>query len=92
MDVNMPGMDGNEVTQQLRHFYLTQGGLQLRDQPIVAAVTGQADEETLRSCFQSGMNMVLSKPVEIESLVFVCSQADFTSSEEIARLEQERKR
>jgi CheY-like chemotaxis protein len=60
MDVQMPGIDGPEATQQLRDA----GFLKL---PILA-LTG-SNKEALEACLASGMNGVVHKPFTQASLI-----------------------
>jgi two-component system, CAI-1 autoinducer sensor kinase/phosphatase CqsS len=62
IDVNMPGMGGVEATSLIR----------ARDDryariPIIA-LTAQADMEAVRECLRSGMNEVVTKPVQVGAL------------------------
>jgi signal transduction histidine kinase/CheY-like chemotaxis protein/HPt (histidine-containing phosphotransfer) domain-containing protein len=62
MDVQMPLLDGNEVTRRIR------GDLNLRSLPIVALTAGTlAGERTL--CLQAGMNDFVSKPFDPPVLI-----------------------
>jgi CheY-like chemotaxis protein len=64
MDCNMPFMDGYEATREIRQYLYT---LNIR-QPIIVAVTGHTEPEYVKTAIESGMNMVLSKPVDKEVL------------------------
>ncbi len=57
MDVQMPDMDGLEVTRWIR----AQPGLE--HLPVIA-MTANAREQDRRSCMEAGMNDFLTKPVE----------------------------
>ena len=62
MDCNMPLMDGYDSTLAIRE-YLYKHNL---PQPIIAAVTGHTEDSYVDKAIQSGMNQVLSKPVQID--------------------------
>ena len=62
MDVQMPDMDGLEVTRQVR------GKLGLHDLPIVALTAGALTEERKRA-LAAGMDDFLSKPLDPQGLV-----------------------
>lgn len=55
-DIDMPGMDGNEVARQIRTWDES-------DTPIVA-ITGSIDDRIHRELF----NLILSKPFTLDSL------------------------
>lgn len=57
MDINMPDMDGYDVTRQIRAFN--------PDIPIIA-LTALNSAEILNKAEQSGMNFVLNKPYNFE--------------------------
>jgi PAS domain S-box-containing protein len=61
LDLGMPGMDGFELARQLRAQQNT------RD-VLLVALTGWAQEEDRRRCFEAGFDGHLSKPVELEAL------------------------
>jgi two-component system, sensor histidine kinase len=61
LDVQMPEMDGLEVTRQLR-------AMPLAAQPFVIAMTASAAEDDRRACTEAGMNAFLSKPVSLSTL------------------------
>ncbi|MCW8109762.1 ATP-binding protein [Alteromonas ponticola] len=62
MDVQMPGMDGLQATQQIRKSALNLGT------PIIA-VTAHAFKEEQERLLASGMDDYLPKPIEIGNLV-----------------------
>jgi len=64
MDVQMPGMDGYEVTRTIRDQ------LGLGHLPVIA-LTADARESERKKCELSGMDDFLSKPFEAEAL-FTC--------------------
>ena len=63
-DLHMPGMDGFELTRQLRAAELENGGART---PIVA-VTANAMRGEEERCLAAGMDAYLAKPVAIERL------------------------
>lgn len=64
MDVRMPVMDGLEATRQIR-------ALQRPDASVIPiiAMTANAFEEDVMSTKKAGMNVHLSKPLNIETLI-----------------------
>lgn len=66
MDVEMPGMDGIEVTRRIRSL----GHVEI---PIVA-MTAHALKEDKDRCLASGMNDYLSKPVRKDALLEMVSK------------------
>lgn len=62
MDCKMPVMNGYEATREIRAMGREYAGI-----PIIA-LTATISEESRQDCFDSGMNDVLQKPVEINDL------------------------
>jgi CheY-like chemotaxis protein len=62
MDVQMPDMDGNEVTRRIRNE------LQLKSLPIIALTAGALVSEREHS-LQAGMDDFLTKPFEPAALI-----------------------
>jgi PAS domain S-box-containing protein len=62
-DVQMPGMDGDELARRIRAFEGERGGRT----PIVA-FTANTQREAIEACYQAGMNDALIKPASLESL------------------------
>jgi CheY-like chemotaxis protein len=62
MDVNMPGMDGLEVTRRIRSLPGSRANV-----PILA-LTAAAFVNDRQACLDAGMNDCLSKPTSMESL------------------------
>lgn len=61
MDLQMPGMDGIEVTKTVR-------SLPLEKQPRIIALTANVFEEDRERCLSAGMDGFLSKPFRLEDL------------------------
>lgn len=64
MDCNMPEMDGFTAAAAIREIEHSE---QLIPTPIVA-LTAHAEDKVKRQCFESGMNLFLSKPFLYEDL------------------------
>ncbi len=64
MDIQMPDMNGYEVTRELRK------NPQLAEVPVVA-MTAHATEDARQTCLDAGMNDFISKPIEPERLYSV---------------------
>lgn len=64
MDCNMPFMDGYECSVRIREYLLEKEV----EQPLIAAVTGHTEQAYIDRCIHSGMNQVLSKPVDAKVL------------------------
>ena len=73
MDCNMPVMDGYEATQCIRNF-LHEEGL---EQPIIIAVTGHSEGAYVERAFDSGMNLLLPKPVNTKQLKDLISRMGY---------------
>lgn len=67
MDLHMPEMDGIETTIQIRNRYT------LDELPIVALTADVTEEQHIR-CLSSGMNDILTKPIQPELLLSVLSR------------------
>jgi len=61
LDLGMPGMDGFEVARRLRALPGTKGML-------LVALTGWAQEDDRRRCYEAGFDGHLPKPVEWDAL------------------------
>ena len=57
----MPFMDGYEATHKIREIFYKGGA----KQPIISAVTGHTEPSYVETAFKSGMNQVLSKPIDV---------------------------
>ncbi len=62
MDLQMPEMDGLEVTRQIRQ-------VKLPEQPVIIALTANTMEGDEEECVKAGMNDYIGKPVKLEELV-----------------------
>ena len=60
MDVQMPIMNGLDATKMIRK--------EINSQVPIIAVTASALQEELKKCYQSGMDDILSKPINAEAL------------------------
>ncbi|MFT4059253.1 MAG: ATP-binding protein [Legionella sp.] len=63
-DIGLPGISGTELAQRIRHQEQT---LNRPAVPIIA-LTGHAKEAAWEECQQAGINDVLSKPTQIETI------------------------
>ena len=64
MDVSMPVMDGLSATREIRAFEHEQG----LPPTTVIALTGLASTKTEEEAFASGVNLFLTKPVQLKKL------------------------
>lgn len=62
----MPIMDGLESTRRIRDFEKTLG---TTFRVTIAALTGVAQADTQRDAIGSGMDLFLTKPIRLNSLV-----------------------
>jgi signal transduction histidine kinase/CheY-like chemotaxis protein len=69
MDLNLPGMDGREITRRVR------AGAGVNQATPIVALTGSVREEDVRSCREAGMNAFVGKPVEAAQLYAAIGQA-----------------
>ena len=63
MDCQMPGMDGEQVTEMLRGDELSYS-----PQPVIVAVTADASLEHRSKCLAAGMDDFIGKPIRIGKL------------------------
>lgn len=61
LDLGMPGMDGFEVARRLQT-------LPRSNEMLMVALTGWAQEEDRRRCYEAGFDGHLPKPVELDAL------------------------
>ena len=78
-------MDGYEATKQIRELF---NKYQI-DQPIISAVTGHTEAKWTQKCIDSGMDMVLFKPVNPTDLKKLISMVEIypVKKEEAAHIE-----
>lgn len=62
MDIQMPGMDGIEATQEIRRRWPAQQG------PIIIALTANVMMEDIDKCRIAGMDDFLGKPIELSEI------------------------
>jgi CheY-like chemotaxis protein len=60
-DINMPGMSGLELLEQIKHKYL-------KPPPVVMMITAYGDEENFNLAKQLGADDFLTKPVDFTLL------------------------
>jgi PAS domain S-box-containing protein len=65
MDVQMPELDGNEATEQIRILEQGEGISELDRTPIVGLTAGAMKEEK-EKCLASGMDDFLTKPIQLD--------------------------
>ena len=58
----MPHMDGYQSTQRIRQFC----SYHMLQQPNIIAVTGHTEQSYIAKALDSGINLVLSKPIEVD--------------------------
>jgi CheY-like chemotaxis protein len=63
LDCQMPGMDGDIVTENIRKYPERYGS-----DPVIVAVTADTTEQHRAQCLAAGMDDFMSKPVRLESL------------------------
>ncbi|KAJ5578886.1 hypothetical protein N7450_007753 [Penicillium hetheringtonii] len=66
MDISMPVMDGLESTRQIRHF---EGTLGPHTRVAIVALTGVAQIDTQRDAMTSGIDLFLTKPVRMQTIL-----------------------
>jgi len=66
MDVQMPEMDGLEATRYIRKEHTAQ--------PIIVAMTANAMLEDREECYRAGMDNYISKPIKLDSLVYLLQE------------------
>ena len=71
MDLNMVKMHGYEATQRIREFYDREVGE--REQPLIICVTGHDEEQFKQEARYAGMDLVISKPTNYQTLKYIMS-------------------
>lgn len=64
MDISMPVMDGLEATRRIRSFEASQE----LEPAVIIALTGLGSYETQQQAFSSGVDLFLTKPVQLKEL------------------------
>ncbi len=78
MDIEMPLMDGFEVTRNLREKYKDKPV-----QPYIVALTANSLSGEKKRCIEMGMNDYLSKPFSVEDVQSMIDRAlEFSSVDE----------
>lgn len=67
MDISMPVMDGLESTRRIREFEQAQN----LAPSLIIALTGLASESTQQEAFASGVDIFMTKPVQLKQLADV---------------------
>ncbi|HOO33252.1 MAG TPA: response regulator [Thermotogota bacterium] len=65
MDVQIPEIDGCEVTRRIREFEASEG---IKKPVTVVALSGDVRREVVDCCLEKGMNAFLCKPIEVEKI------------------------
>ncbi len=65
-DLSMPGMDGYKLVTKLKKALRD-----VREPPVIAALTGHTEKEFISRALQKGMDHVYSKPISQESIQLV---------------------
>jgi signal transduction histidine kinase/CheY-like chemotaxis protein len=63
LDCQMPGMDGDAVTERVRQDPERYGG-----DPVIVAVTADTTEQHREQCITAGMDDFMPKPIRLETL------------------------
>ncbi len=66
MDISMPIMDGYQATEKIREFEAKQ--LNNSQRAYIIGLTAHASEYHKQKCFESGMDVFLTKPISNEKL------------------------
>ena len=70
MDLNLPGIDGYQITHKIRNAY---GDKVISEVPIIA-FTAQKSEKEREKCLRSGMDDYIAKPFQQEDLIQVITK------------------
>lgn len=71
----MPVMDGYESCEKIRTFLQSKN----INQPVILAVTGHTEPHYVKRAIDSGMNQVLSKPINASLLKKIMLKINFGS-------------
>ncbi len=71
MDIEMPFLDGFEVTRKLREKYKNQSS-----QPFIVALTANSLSGEKNRCLEQGMNEYLAKPFSVEDVHTMIEKAN----------------
>jgi len=63
LDCQMPGMDGDVVTRNIRKYPERYGS-----DPVIVAITADTTEQHREQCLAAGMDDFMAKPIRLESL------------------------
>lgn len=66
MDLMLPGMNGYEITQEIRKYEKETG---VENVVPIVAITANTLDNDREKCFQAGMNEYLPKPFTAEQLI-----------------------
>jgi CheY-like chemotaxis protein len=66
MDLMLPGMNGYDITREIRKFEREQG---IKKKLPVIAITANTLDNDREKCFMAGMNEYLPKPFTAEQLI-----------------------
>ncbi|MGQ0597169.1 response regulator [Aquabacterium sp.] len=75
MDVHMPEMDGIEATAAIRKWEYESG----HRRNMVIGLTASAMSHEIDQCWSSGMDMVLTKPIDVPKLLGIMRSACFAN-------------
>jgi CheY-like chemotaxis protein len=79
MDISMPVMDGLVSTREIRAFERKNS---LLDSPsIIIALTGLASAKAQQEAFASGVNLFLTKPIMLKTLMSLLGRTDASATD-----------
>ena len=64
MDLNMPFMDGNQATQEIRDYLNSTD----QQQPYIVAITGHSEDVYRESAMKRGIDDFITKPATKEQI------------------------
>ena len=68
IDFQMPIMDGKVATKKMRKVLTDEFKIDIKDQPVILGVTGHVLEKAKEEGIEAGMNDILTKPLNIDTL------------------------